>query len=95
VPSHPGGFERFAEEVRAHGFGGGRATLASYHQMGSARMGVDPATSVVGADNESHEVCGLYVADASTFPNASGVNPMLSIYGIALRAGRIIAGRLA
>src|SRR2546422_7725507 len=36
----------------------------------------------------------LYVADASTFPSASGVNPMLTIMGIAHRAAGIIAARV-
>jgi choline dehydrogenase-like flavoprotein len=58
-------------------------------------MGVDPSTSAVDADNQSHEVRDLYVTDASAFPLASGVNPMLSIYGIANRAGRRLAERLS
>ena len=63
--------------------------------MGSCRMGVDPATSAVGSGNETHEVRDLYVVDASAFPTASGVNPMLTIYGIANRAAKKIAARLA
>ena len=63
--------------------------------MSSCRMGVDPATSAVNADNESHEVKNLFVVDSSTFPTASGVNPMLSIYGIAHRAAGKIAARLS
>ena len=51
-------------------------------------MGADPATSVVGADNETHDTAGLFVMDGSCFPTASGVNPMLSI-------GRSYQGRWA
>ncbi len=91
----PGAHERWAEEVRAVGFSKQRVNSFSYHQMGSCRMGVDPTTSAVGADNESHEVRNLFVTDASTFPTASGVNPMVSIYGIAHRAARKIAARLS
>jgi choline dehydrogenase-like flavoprotein len=92
-PGTPGAHEAWAEATRAAGYRNGRLTFFSYHQMGSCRMGTDPATSAVDADNESHEVRSLFVTDASTFPTASGVNPMLSVYGIANRAGpRIAAG---
>ncbi len=91
----PGAHERWAEEVRSVGFSKQRVNCFSYHQMGSCRMGTDPSSSAVGPDNESHEVTNLFVADASTFPTASGVNPMISIYGIAHRAARKIAARLA
>lgn len=94
-PSSPGGHDAWAEATRRAGYRNSRITFFSYHQMGSCRMGVDPATSAVNADNESHEVRNLFVADASAFPTASGVNPMLSVYGIANRAGRRIAERLS
>ena len=91
----PGEHEKWAESVRAAGFGKPGVNLFSYHQMGSCRMGIDPSKSAVGPDNESHEVKNLFVADGSTFPTASGVNPMVSIYGIAHRAARKIAARLS
>ncbi|MBW3594343.1 MAG: GMC family oxidoreductase [Actinobacteria bacterium] len=90
----PGAHERWADEVRERGFLKD-ATFGSWHQMGSCRMGIDPATSAVGAENESHEVKNLYVMDASTFPTASGVNPMVSIYGIAHRGAKKLAERLS
>jgi choline dehydrogenase-like flavoprotein len=62
--------------------------------MASCRMGADPRTSVVNAENQVHGVRGLYVADASVFPTASGVNPMLTVMGIAHRAAGIIGTRL-
>ncbi|MGH2746360.1 MAG: GMC family oxidoreductase N-terminal domain-containing protein [Actinomycetota bacterium] len=93
VPGVPGAHERWAEETRRLGYRKGAASLYSYHQMGSCRMGVDPSSSAVGPDNETHEVANLFVADGSTFPTASGVNPMLSIYGIANRAAKKIAAR--
>jgi choline dehydrogenase-like flavoprotein len=57
-------------------------------------MGTDPSVSAIDADNQSHEVENLFVVDASAFPTASGVNPMLT-YGIAHRAAVRIADRLA
>jgi long-chain-alcohol oxidase len=94
-PGGPDAHRAWAEATRLAGFRGGRATLASFHQMGSCRIGTDPATSAVGPDHETHEVSSLYVADASLFPTASGVNPMLSVMGLAHRAAGRIATRLA
>ncbi|MGH2754934.1 MAG: GMC family oxidoreductase N-terminal domain-containing protein [Actinomycetota bacterium] len=95
VPGPGAAHDRWADEVRSRGFPRGRVTFFSYHQMGSCRMGVDPSTSAIGPENETHEVRDLYVVDGSAFPTASGVNPMLSIYGIAHRAANKIAARYA
>ncbi|HYI46726.1 MAG TPA: GMC family oxidoreductase [Actinomycetota bacterium] len=89
----PGAHEKWAEEVRARGVAG-QANMFSYHQMGSCRMGTDPKKSAIDASNQTHEVKNLFVTDASTFPTASGVNPMVSIYGIAHRAAKKIAEHL-
>ncbi|HVF53128.1 MAG TPA: GMC family oxidoreductase [Actinomycetota bacterium] len=94
-PSRSGAHDDWASRTRAAGYRNGKITFFSYHQMGSCRMGTNPGSSAVGPDNESHEVKGLYVVDGSTFPTASGVNPMLSIYAIANRASKKIAARLA
>ena len=61
------------------------------HVFGTATMGADPATSVVAPDGQSHEIPGLYVADASVFPTNIGVNPQHTICAIAW----LIAERLA
>jgi choline dehydrogenase-like flavoprotein len=79
----------------AVGYGPNRTSYFSFHQMGSARMGSDPATSVVDAGNQAHDTAGLYVMDGSCFPNASGVNPMISIAAIAHRGATLLAERLA
>ena len=89
----PGGRERWADEVGSRGYRNGRAILGSFHQMGSCPIGVDPSTSAVGPDGETHEVRDLFVTDGSTFPDASGVNPMLSIFGIANMLAPKIAAR--
>ncbi len=93
-PDQPGAHERWAAATRGAGYRAGRMTFFSYHQMGSCRLGTDPASSVVGPDHETHEVRGLFVADGSVFPTASGVNPMLSIMGLAHRAAGRIAARV-
>ena len=63
-----------------------------WHQVGTARMGVDPATSVVDSACQVHGIEGLIVVDASVMPTAGAVNTGLTIIALALRAGDIIAG---
>ena len=48
-------------------------------QMGTARMGADPATSAVDTRGECHQVSGLWIADGCLLPTALGVNPMVTI----------------
>ena len=62
----------------------GRPASAT-HNMGTARMGADAASSVVDAGLQAHEVPGLYVADGSAFPTSTSVNPTLTIVALALR----------
>ncbi len=93
-PGSAGERARWLAQVDAAGLGPNELLLVSFHQMASCRMGASPETSVVNADNQVHGVPGLYVADASVFPSASGVNPMLTIMGIAHRAAGIIANRI-
>ncbi|KAF9172938.1 hypothetical protein BGX21_002424 [Mortierella sp. AD011] len=75
-------FEKYIKQVRSIGFGPGIAQVGSAHQMGTCRMGSNPSNSVIKPTGETWEIKGLYVADASAFPTASGVNPMLTTYSI-------------
>lgn len=58
------------------------------HQCGTARMGNDPATSVVDAELKAHDLDNLYIADASVLPTSAAVNPSLTVAALALRLGR-------
>jgi choline dehydrogenase-like flavoprotein len=69
--------------------------LQAYHPLGTARMGVDPATSVIGPDHQVHDTPGLYVVDGAAVPTALGVNPQITIMALATRAAEQIAGALA
>jgi glucoside 3-dehydrogenase (cytochrome c) catalytic subunit len=69
-------------------------TPTTNHEIGGARMGVDPRTSVVNANCQVHEVPNLYVVDASVFPSSSEKNPTLTIMALAARAADNIATRL-
>ncbi|MBI1800056.1 MAG: oxidoreductase, partial [Chloroflexi bacterium] len=64
--------------------------LGSAHQMGTCRMGRDPRASVADPFGQAHGVQGLWIGDGSAFPTASGVNPMITIMGLAHRTARYI-----
>eukprot|EP00879_Flechtneria_rotunda_P029812 GHRR01032263.1.p1 GENE.GHRR01032263.1~~GHRR01032263.1.p1 ORF type:complete len:151 (+),score=50.16 GHRR01032263.1:501-953(+) len=72
----------FISKMRAVGIRKYDVPLFSAHQMGSCRMGSNARSSVCDARGQCWEVCGLYVADASLFPTASGVNPMITVYAL-------------
>ena len=65
--------------------------LFSAHQMGSARMGRDPVTSVAEVTGELHDVEGVWIGDTSAFPTAPGVNPMITCMALATRTASRIA----
>jgi choline dehydrogenase-like flavoprotein len=69
--------------------------LTSYHPLGTCKMGRDPRTSVVGLDHQTHDVRGLYIVDGSTVPGPLGVNPQITIMGMATRAAEHIADALS
>ncbi len=77
---------RFAGQVRARGAAPNRLGVYSAHQMGTRRMHRDPTQGVVDERGRVYGVEGLMVADASLFPLASGVNPMLTIMAMAHRS---------
>jgi choline dehydrogenase-like flavoprotein len=67
---------------------------AGWHLLGTARMGTDPATSVVDPWGRAHDVGNLYVVDGSVFVTAGGVNPTNTICALALRfADRLVDRR--
>jgi choline dehydrogenase-like flavoprotein len=52
--------------------------------MGTARMGTDPASSVVDPHGRSHDVKNLFIIDGSVFVTSGGVNPTNTLQAIAL-----------
>ncbi|RHY04202.1 hypothetical protein DYB36_007306 [Aphanomyces astaci] len=65
--------QRWIAQVRALGAVQNSIGILNAHQMGSCRMGSTPEMGAVNPDGETWDVRGLYVADASLFPTASGV----------------------
>jgi choline dehydrogenase-like flavoprotein len=63
----------------------GLSPIWGWHLLGTARMGIDPKTSVVDAFNQAHDVPRLFVVDGSSLPTSGGVNPAATIQALALR----------
>lgn len=64
------------------------------HEMGTARMGRDPRTSVVNAHNQLHAVKNVYVTDGAFMTSASCVNPSLTYMAFTARAANHAAAEL-
>ncbi len=94
-PGVDGDRHRFMRDADRCGWKPGQVAMASFHIMGSARMGGTPSTSACTPAGETWDVRDLVVCDASTFPSASGVNPMISIEAVAHMNASTLAARLA
>jgi choline dehydrogenase-like flavoprotein len=73
----------------------GGLRMFSAHQMGSCRMGADPATSVADPRGELHDVPGVWIGDTSAFPTPSGTNPMITVMALSSRTADHIAADAA
>ncbi len=59
---------------------------AAIHEMGTARMGDDPAEAVLNSYNQAHDVGNLFVTDGSFMASSSCVNPSLTYMAFTARA---------
>ncbi len=81
-----------AEMLEAAGFKNVKGRDSGYapglgiHEMGTARMGRDPKTSVLNAHNQVHECKNVYVTDGAAMTSASCVNPSLTYMALTARA---------
>jgi len=66
----------------------------SIHELGTARMGGDPKTSVLNAFQQSHDVKNLFVVDGSSHVSASCQNPTWTIMALAWRSSEYLADEL-
>ena len=55
------------------------------HTIGTCRMGIDPAQSVVDPHGKSFDIENLWICDNSIFPSSLAANPALSIMALSLR----------
>jgi choline dehydrogenase-like flavoprotein len=76
-------FLRFLRQVEDEGLAPNAFPLFSAHQMSSARMAGSPELGACKPSGETWEVKNLFVADGSSMPTATGVNPMMSIMATA------------
>ncbi len=56
------------------------------HEMGTARMGRDPATSVLNAHNQAHDVKNLFVTDGACMASSANQNPSITYMALTARA---------
>ena len=56
------------------------------HEMGTARMGRDPRTSVLNGHNQAHDVPNLFVTDGACMASSSCVNPSITYMALTARA---------
>jgi choline dehydrogenase-like flavoprotein len=89
------GLDAFAATLLQRARTGAPIQLFSAHQMGTARMGATVGDGIIDPDGCVYGVDGLLVTDASAFPTASGVNPMLTIMALAHRATSGVIARRA
>ena len=66
----------------------------SIHEMGTARMGRDPATSVLNGYNQAHDVKNLFVTDGACMTSSACQNPSLTYMAITARAANYAAQQL-
>jgi choline dehydrogenase-like flavoprotein len=93
-PGRRGSLDSFTRAMDYAGWDSGNVALFSFHLQGTARLGSSPKSSPTDPEGQTWETRNLYVMDSSSFPSASGVNPMISIEAIAHRNACALAARL-
>lgn len=64
------------------------------HELGTARMGSDPKTSVLNKFNQVHDVKNVFVTDGAAFVGAANQNPTLTILALTIRACEYLADEM-
>ena len=64
------------------------------HEMGTARMGKDPATSVLNGFNQAHDVPNLFVTDGACMTSSACQNPSLTYMALTARAAEYAVRQL-
>lgn len=82
--------EAYLDRLAALPLGAGGLVAFSAHQMGSAALGDDPATSVADVRGQVHDAKGVWIGDASGMPTCSSVNPMITTMTLARRTAHAV-----
>ena len=69
--------------------------FGGWHNLGTARMGEDPRSSVVNGWGRTHDVRNLFIIDGSLFTTAGAVNPTSTIQALALYIAEQMKQRIA
>jgi len=64
------------------------------HEMGTARMGRDPATSVVNGWGQAHQVPNLFLSDGAVMASSASMNPSLTYMALSARTANHAADLL-
>jgi choline dehydrogenase-like flavoprotein len=64
------------------------------HELGTTRMGEDPASSVVNRFCQTHDVPNLFVTDGGPFVTQSDKNPTWTILALSMRTAEHITERM-
>jgi len=64
------------------------------HEMGGARMGHDPATSVLNKWSQAHDIANLFVTDGAQMSSSACQNPSLTYMALTARAAHAAVGML-
>jgi choline dehydrogenase-like flavoprotein len=75
--------------LKAHDF-----ELSAFHPLGTTRMGLNPETSVIGTNHETHEIANLFICDGGAIPSSVAVNCQIAIMTFATRAAEFIDHRI-
>ena len=85
-------FDEFLARVEAASYDPNDVACFTAHQMGSCRMGSDPESRWPTGAASCTTPVGVWIGDASAFPTAPGVNPMISIMALAHRTADHLVG---
>jgi choline dehydrogenase-like flavoprotein len=66
----------------------------SIHELGTARMGDDPKTSVTNSFGQTHDLKNLFLVDGSIFVSAANQNPTWTILALSMRGSEYLAEEL-